>query len=192
LKNVLSCRDCLARYSEYTDGVMDAETAEEFRAHLSACPRCTRYGHVLRRGVGLLNEQPRAEPADDFLLRLNHRLTIEDQRAQMRPVTSMAAASLAVAAMLAFAAWMPVLMLSQGNVTESVAVQPVSAVATEIAWHGENAVDQHAATHVHLARRLAWAPTSSGHVIEAKYTPVVLESPISPPVYARPVSYAGE
>jgi anti-sigma factor RsiW len=192
VKNVLSCSDCLARYSEYVDGVLDAETAAEFRAHLSTCPRCARYDHILRRGVGLLNEQPRVELADDFLLRLNHRLTVEDQRAQMRPVTSMAAASLAVAAMLAFAAWIPVLMLSQQNASEGVAAQPVSAVATEIAWHGENAVDHRTPTHVHLARRLAWAPTSSGHVIEAKYTPVVLESPISPPVYARPVSYAGE
>jgi anti-sigma factor RsiW len=189
---VLSCSDCLARYSEYKDGVMDAETAEQFRAHISTCPRCARYDHILRRGVGLLNERPRAELGDDFLLQLNHRLTIEDQRAQMRPVTSMAATSLAVAAMLAFAAWIPVLMLSQENGTASISAQPVSAVATEIAWHGESAVDHRAPTHVHLARRLAWAPTSSGHVIEANYTPVVLESPISPPVYARPVSYAGE
>jgi anti-sigma factor RsiW len=192
VKIVLSCSDCLARHSEYADGVMDAETANEFRAHLSTCPRCARYDHVLRHGVGLLNERPRAELADDFLLRLNNRLTIEDQRAQMRPVTSMAAGSLAVAAMLAFAAWIPVLMLSQENSTASIAVQPISAAATEIAWHRENAVDQRGPTHVHLARRLAWAPTSSGHVIEAKYTPVVFESPISPPSYARPVSYAGE
>jgi hypothetical protein len=189
---VLSCRDCLARYSEYVDDRMDAETAEQWRSHLSTCPDCARYDHVLRRGVKLLNDRPRAELADDFLLQLNHRLTLEDQRAQMRPVTSMAAASLAVAAMLAFAAWVPVLMLSQGNTTKSLAIEPASAVATEIAWHRENAVDQRTPTHIHLARRLAWAPTSSGHVIEAKYTPVVLESPIAPPSYARPVSYAGE
>jgi hypothetical protein len=192
VKNVLSCSGCLARYSDYIDGQMDAETAELWRSHLSTCPDCSRYDRVLRRGLKLLNEQPRAELPDDFLLQLNHRLGIEQQPTHMRPVTSLAAGSLAVAAMLAFAAWIPVLMLSQGRTSNAIAAQPASAVAAEIAWHRESAVDDRTPTHVHLARRLAWAPTSSGHVIEAKYTPVVLESPITPPSYARPISYAGE
>jgi anti-sigma factor RsiW len=189
---VLSCSDCLARYSDYMDGVMDADTAAQWRSHLSTCPDCARYDRVLRRGLKLLSEQPSAEPADDFFLELNHRLMREDTRAHTRPMTSLAAGSIAVAAMLAFAAWIPVLMLSQGSTPDATAAQPASAVATEIAWHRESAVDQRAQAHIHFARRLAWAPTSSGHVIEAKYTPVVLESPISPPVYARPVSYNGE
>jgi anti-sigma factor RsiW len=174
------------------DGQMDAEGAEQWRLHLSACPDCARYERVLRRGLNVLSQQPRAELADDFFLQLNQRLIREDHRAHTRPVTSLAASSIAVAAMLAFAAWIPVLMLSQGSTSNAIAAQSASAVATEIAWHRESAVDQRTPAHIHFARRLAWAPTASGHVIEAKYTPVVLESPIAPPSYARPHSYVGE
>ena len=190
---MLSCSDCLARYSDYLDGLMDADNAERWRSHLSTCPDCGRYDRILRRGLKLLVQQPRVELSEDFQLRLDQRLTREAHKVHVRPFTSMTASSLAVAAMLAFAAWIPVLMLSQENTSSAIAAsQPPSAVATEIAWHRESAVDQRSHGHVHFARRLAWAPTSSGHVIEAKYTPVVLESPIAPPSYARPHSYYGE
>src|SRR5215208_5437700 len=102
------------------DGLMDVASAERWRSHLSTCPDCARYDRVLRRGVNLLNQQPGAEPADDFFLQLNQRLLHEEHHAYTRPVTSLAAASIAVAAMLAFAAWIPVLMLSQESAPHAI------------------------------------------------------------------------
>lgn len=188
---MLSCSECLARYSEFMDGVMDAGKAEAWRAHLAGCPDCARYDRVLRRGLKLLTTQSSVAPSDDFFLQLQHRLTTEDDRMGMRPLTSMATASLAVAAMLALAAWIPVMMLARGD-SPSILGASASTVATEIAWHRESAVEAESPAHVHLARRLAWAPTADGHVIEAKYSPVVLESPTAPPNYTRPYSFGAD
>ena len=70
-----------------------------------------------------------------------------------------------------------------------VAIEP--AAASEIAWHGENAVEYRAPSHIHQARRVVW-PTHHAHVIETKYTPVILESPIAPLNYAQTVSLGSE
>ena len=182
---MLSCSDCLARHSEYLDGVLSAEVANQMTAHLAACADCARYDRVLRRGVQLLQSQPVLDLPADFFGRLQYRLAAEERRA-MRPVSSLPAASLGVAAMLAFLALMPVLLQrSPSNATVS-AIVPASAVATEIAWHGESAVQVPSRSHVHLAsRRLAWAPSSESHVIEPTYTPVILESPTAPPRYSE-------
>ncbi len=171
---------------------MDTPTAEIWRTHIARCPGCARYDRVLRRGLKYLAAQPQVEPSEEFTAQLHYRLAFEDGRVGVRPITSLAAASVAVAAMLAFAAWLPVLMLS--NPEQSVvsgAIVPASAVASEIAWHGEGAVESRPSTHIHQARRVIW-PSRGHHVIEANYTPVVLESPIAPLSYARTVSFGAE
>ena len=187
---MLSCSECLARHSEYLDGVMDAATAEIWRAHIAGCTSCARYDRVLRRGLKTLITQPLVEPDPDFVTELNQRLAFEDRRMAMRPITSMAGASVAVAAMLAFAAWLPFLLLTNSP-DQQVIAAPATAVATEIAWHGEDAVDHRTPSHVHQARRLVW-PGRSSHVIETKYTPVVVESPIAPLSYVQTVSLGSD
>jgi anti-sigma factor RsiW len=184
---VLSCSDCLARHSEYLDGLMDAATAAEWRSHLAGCASCARYDRVIRRGVKVLAAQAEVEPSTDFMTHLQQRLLQEDRRAAMRPMTSLASASVAIAAMLAFAAWIPVLMLAteSDRAVATAEAQSVSAAASEIAWHVEGAVERRAPEHIHLARRVAWAPSTADNVIEPKYTPVVLESPIAPLTYSR-------
>jgi anti-sigma factor RsiW len=187
---VLSCSDCLARHSEYLDGVMDNVTTEEWRIHLAECAECARYDRVVRRGLKVLAAQAHIEPSSDFMAQLQRRLAVEERRTALRPMTSLAGASLAVAAMLAFAAWIPVLILANDSAPQGAQVtvfEPVSETASEIAWHVERAVDRRAPTHVHLAsRRVAWAPTSTGDMIAPDYTPVVLELPTAPPHYSRP------
>lgn len=181
--NVLSCRDCLARHSEYMDGRMDAESAEQWRAHLAVCSDCARYDRVLRRGLQVLHKQPAIEVGSDFLLQLQQRLAHEDRTSAWRPMTSLASAAVAVAAMLAFAAWVPVLMLARPDSNSAIASE-LSPVATEIAWHGESAVEEPQRAHIHLAaRRVAWSPGPANDVMEPKYTPVVLEAPTAPPSY---------
>jgi predicted anti-sigma-YlaC factor YlaD len=191
---VLSCSDCLARHSEYLDGVMDTITADVWRTHLAECADCARYDRVVRRGLMVLAAQPHIEPTPDFMTQLQQRLSIEDRRTAMRPMTSLAGASVAVAAMLAFAAWIPVLILvndSQPVPAQVSQAAPVSETASEIAWHAERAVERREPGHIHMAsRRVAWAPTSTGQMITPDYSPVLLESPIAPPNYSRP--YYGE
>ena len=191
---MLSCSDCLARHSEYLDGVMDTVTADAWRIHLAECAECARYDRVVRRGLKVLAAQAHIEPTPDFMAQLQHRLSIEDRRTAMRPMTSLAGASVAVAAMLAFAAWIPVLVLVNDSRPETAQVSqssPVSETASEIAWHAERAVERQEPGHIHLAsRRLAWAPSSAGQMITPDYSPIVLESPTAPPNYSRP--YYGE
>lgn len=185
---VLSCSDCLARHTEYLDGMMDAASAAQWRAHLAECPACARYDRVLRRGIAHLAARPELQLTPDFEIELQQRLIHEERRQAMRPMTSLAAATLAVAAMLAFAAWLPVLLLSR-SAEQPVAVVPASAstVASEIAWHAENGVQQPASLHLHQARR-ATLLSVRAPAIEPKYTPVVLESPIAPINYVRTAS----
>ncbi len=109
---MLSCNDCLARHSDYLDDRLDRETADQVRAHLQSCARCARRDRVLRQGLRLLAELPPIEPAPDFTYRLQQRIEAEQARAAYMPVRFLTAASIAVAAMLALAAWVPVLMMS--------------------------------------------------------------------------------
>ena len=192
---MLSCSECLARHSEFLDGVMDAASSAQWRAHLEHCPDCARYDRVLRRGLSYLAAQPRAELTPDFTMQLQHRLAFEERRMALRPITSMATASLMVAAMLAFAAWIPVLMLSRDSdsARPAAAFTSASPVATEIAWHAEDAVDHGLPAHVHqAARRVLSLPRHRGPMIEPAYTPIVLESPIAPLTYARTVSFGAD
>ena len=189
---MLSCSDCLARHSEFLDGMMDPGTEALWQAHLAGCAECARYDRVLRRGLRLLSARPPLEPAPDFIIHLQHRLAAEDRAMTMRPIRSLAVASISVAAMLAFVAWLPVMLQSGGAVPTVAVAEAPSPVATEIAWHGESAVESQPRAHVHFARRLAWSPSSNGHVIEARYTPVVYESPTAPPSYTRSSYYGAE
>ena len=189
---MLSCSDCLARHSEFLDGVMDSGTEALWQAHIAGCADCARYDRVLRRGLTLLSARPQLEPTPDFIVHLQHRLAVEDRNMVMRPVRSLAVASISVAAMLAFVAWLPVVLFSDAAQPAVAVSAPASPVATEIAWHGESAVESQPRAHIHFARRLAWSPSSNGHVIEAKYTPVVYESPTAPPSYTRTTYYGAE
>lgn len=173
---------------------MDDVMAAQWRAHLSSCPDCARYDRVLRRGVSYLNAQPAPQVTPDFAGELQERLAVEERRLLMRPVTSLATASVLVAAMLAVAAWIPVLLLSRASDPTSVVASTASAstVASEIAWHAENAVERQLPAHVHPPRRVVWLTRTAPPVIEPKYSPVILESPIAPLRYAQTVSYGAE
>ncbi|HET9439068.1 MAG TPA: zf-HC2 domain-containing protein [Longimicrobiales bacterium] len=183
---MLSCRDCLARHSEYLDGRLEDAAAEAMRAHLAVCPRCARYDRVLRRGLQALDAQPALHLAPDFEEQLQARIAFESRRAELRPIRSMATASVAVAAMLALAAWIPVVFVASQESQPLSVVQSAEAspVVSEIAWHGEDAMDERQ-QHVHLVRRLAWKPAIEDHVISPRYTPVIVESPTAPLNYTQ-------
>jgi anti-sigma factor RsiW len=179
---------------EYLDGVLDAATQAEWRMHLAECPACARYDRVLRRGLALLAAQPQSQLTPDFTTELHQRLALEERRMAMRPMTSLATASLMVAAMLAFAAWVPVLLMSRGSDAQvEVAVASASTASSEIAWHAQDAVDHQLPVHIHQARRaLGLIQHATPVIVEPRYTPVILDAPTAPLNYVRTASYATE
>jgi len=70
----MSCDHFIERYTDYRDGLLDADTTAEVETHLAACPCCARYDRVMRRGLELLSDIPCPESSDDFMPRLRHRL----------------------------------------------------------------------------------------------------------------------
>jgi hypothetical protein len=146
----MDCQDFLARYSEYLDEVIDLEDMEQLEQHLGACDACTRYDRVMRRGLDLARTIPTITPSSDFQLRLEHRLlhVRDEMSADGRALNGGAAVSLAVAGLLALAAWGPLLRANADSVADAspggateVAVydaQPRQSVAPADAWWPAN------------------------------------------------------
>jgi hypothetical protein len=107
----MSCDDFLSLYSDYLDERLPPAAAARLRAHAAACLRCARYDQVMRRGLELARAMPAVEPSHDFHARLQHRLlhVREEIGADGSPVGGGAAVSLALALLLAVAAWGPML-----------------------------------------------------------------------------------
>lgn len=106
------CQDFRDRHAEYMDGVMDPLDAALWRDHAASCLECARYDRAMRQSVQLLRVLPEIEPSPDFYFRLQHRIyNLEDGiRASGRTSGVGAVVSLAIAGMLAFLAWSPLLM----------------------------------------------------------------------------------
>lgn len=184
---MLSCNEVLARHSEYIDGEMAPPDTEKWRTHLKDCAMCARYDRVLRKGVSLLAAKPELEPEPEFMMHLRYRLADEAHRMEVQPIQQQAGAVVSVMAVLALLAWIPI--MSAGTRTAS-AVR-VNAVETgsessEIAWHGTYAMHSEP-SHVTLAAPAAALKPiySVVSLIDPGYSPLIIESPTSPPSYAR-------
>ena len=185
---MLSCKEVLARHSEYIDGEMPAPDSEKWRAHLAACAVCARYDRVLRKGVSLLATKPEIEPEPEFMLHLRYRLADEAHRMETQLAKQHVAAAASVMAVLALLAWLP-MMISTGNPVDSTAAAGAAETGTassEIAWHGSYAVHSEP-SHVTLAApAAALEPVYSVvSLIDPGYSPLIIESPTSPPSYTR-------
>ncbi len=102
----MTCREFVARYSDYRDGLITApREARRFARHLASCAACQRYDAALRRGVGSLQA---AEQEFDsvFRARLERRLASERARAgPALPARPAFAAALLVAVAIGLVAW---------------------------------------------------------------------------------------
>jgi len=110
----MDCNDFLDRYSDFHDDELgELPDREEFDRHISACPACARYHHVLTQGALLLRELPEPAFREDFRDRLQHRLYLSEVegragRSGVLVLSTPLALGLAAAAMLAVAAaWGP-------------------------------------------------------------------------------------
>ena len=184
---MLSCKEVLARHSEFLDGEMAAVDAERWRAHLSACAQCARYDRVLRRGVGLLRGAQQNHSDPEFMLHLRYRLAHEEERMAMGPVTASAATSVTVAAVLALAAWVPIMFMARSRDAQATAnVAELGRTAAEIAWHGGHALEEQDSHDAFAGPSVVLQhSTPAVRLIEHGYTPLVLEPPTAPPSYAR-------
>jgi hypothetical protein len=109
---MVDCSDFLEGYSAYRDGELGEEETGGFEAHIRECASCARYDRVIREGVRLYREVPELSPSEDFIPRLQHRLyhLDEEMRGPGRNGSGASAAvTLAIALLIASAAWIPAL-----------------------------------------------------------------------------------
>ena len=109
----MECSEFLSQFSEFYDAPQGAAVRKEAEAHMAACGKCARYHEVVSRSVALLRVMPRAELAESFRPRLQHRLFhLEDGAAVGGPGRGSATPAvtvLAMAILLITVAWSPML-----------------------------------------------------------------------------------
>ncbi len=109
----MNCSDFLSRFSEFYDAPDGAPVRQEAEAHMAACAKCARYREVVSRSVALLHLMPRAELAESFRPRLQHRLFhLDDGGSVARPGRGSAIPAVTVlgmAILLTAVAWSPII-----------------------------------------------------------------------------------
>ena len=106
----MTCHDCIARANEFIDETLGSLERARHAAHLERCAGCARYHRVLRKGLRLAQDLGEIQPSDQFAVRLRGRLRgLEDEQASRdRAVLSGASVVIAVAGLVALAAWAPI------------------------------------------------------------------------------------
>lgn len=108
----MTCDEYLALYSELLDERLDVEDELRCRTHALQCASCARYDRVMRRGLRLVRELPSIAPSSQFLFRLQHRIRQTSQPSDGdRFAASGTVVALAIAGVIAIAAWSPLLQL---------------------------------------------------------------------------------
>jgi hypothetical protein len=108
----MTCQQCIALATEFVEELMSPADAVRFQNHIAQCASCARYQRVLAKGLTLVHQVPDVEPSSDFVLQLHRRLRAVDDEmlARQRSVTSGVTVALALAGLVAFAAWSPLLI----------------------------------------------------------------------------------
>ena len=113
----MTCPEFQARFSDYYDGTGEPAFMTEASSHLDGCAECRRYRDVVEQGIQILKAVPTPSVSDDFLPRLQHRIYhLEDGPALGQSETAgsatTATTALAIAMLIALAAWSPALVQS--------------------------------------------------------------------------------
>ena len=110
----MTCTELHDRFSDYFDGTGDPSFLGDADAHLDGCADCRRYHAILTAGTQILKSAPQLAVSGDFFPRLQHRIFhLEDGPALGSERTGSAttiSAAVAIAALIALAAWSPALM----------------------------------------------------------------------------------
>ena len=109
---MIDCNTFIARYSDFRDGDLSWAESVEMEAHVDDCESCAHYHRVVQRGTDVFRALPELEVSEDFGERLRWRLYQADdemRRARGGAAPAQAAGTLAIAAAVAFAAWVPLM-----------------------------------------------------------------------------------
>lgn len=109
---MIDCDTFLARYSELRDGDLSWAEREEMEAHAEDCPQCAHYHRVVQRGTEVFRALPELTVSDDFAERLRwslHQADDEMRRERLAAGPAQGVGTLAIAAAVAFAAWVPLM-----------------------------------------------------------------------------------
>jgi hypothetical protein len=111
----MTCSDFQDRFSDYFDRTAEPSFLREADAHLAECLDCRRYHDVFSQGSTILRRMPPVVVADDFFPRLQHRIYhLEDgpalSQADMAGSGATVATTVAIAVLIALAAWSPALV----------------------------------------------------------------------------------
>jgi hypothetical protein len=110
----MTCTELRDRFSDYYDGTGEPSFLGDADAHVAGCADCRRYHAVVVEGSAILRGAPKLSVAEDFFPRLQHRIYhIEDGSALVRAERasgSTVSTAVAIAALIAVAAWSPALV----------------------------------------------------------------------------------
>jgi hypothetical protein len=136
---------------------------------------CARYLRVLEHGIALAREMDVVEPSEDFDWRLNRRLREIDEvmAERTRSAASGAALAVAIAGMVAFLAWTPILSpavsrsaISSGFGESRADLLPDDTVGGWEWWYGGG------------VEPAAMRPPSASNAFPGPYSPLRVDPPI--------------
>lgn len=109
----MTCAEYLALHSELLDERLDVGDELRCREHSLSCASCARYDRVLRRGLGIVHELPMVTPSPRFLRRFPQGIlrAAESNGGEARFAATGTMLALAIAGVIAIAAWSPLLRL---------------------------------------------------------------------------------
>jgi anti-sigma factor RsiW len=170
----MKCTEFIALTSEYVDGYLCGPEVAAFDAHLQRCAACARYLRVVEQGISLAREMDEIQPSEDFDWRLNRRLReIDDVMAERtRSVASGATLAVAIAGMVAFLAWSPILSpvvarnALSGGFGESRGMVPDDTAGGWEWWYGGG------------VEPAAMRPPSASNAFPGPYSPLRVDPPI--------------
>lgn len=109
----MTCGEYLALHSEMLDQRLDVEDELRCREHALSCASCARYDRVLRRGLSIVHELSPVTPSSQFLHRFQHGIlrAAESSDGDGPFASTGTMLALAIAGVIAIAAWSPLLRL---------------------------------------------------------------------------------
>ena len=165
----MSCHEVLAKHSDYIDGMLALDQTCLVRTHLENCSSCARYDHALRKGTDLFRRHTSPVQLDaDFMNQLHARIAEEDERMAFRSISISAGASVSIAAVLALAAWLPVMMKRVNDAGSHEVTRASFAFSAPAPLPSKP------------------FPSERPHpVIDPGFSPLILEPPTAPPSYVE-------
>lgn len=126
----MTCSEFIERFSDWFDGVGDAEFMKDAETHLGGCCSCKRYVEVVERGSELIRSAPPLNVSQDFYPRLRHRIFhIEDAEVLSRGSVGSATNAITIlgmAVLITVVAWSPVMLSSPEVELAPIVVSPPS------------------------------------------------------------------